>query len=145
MCGVAEIFGKLFADRGYISQKLFEKLLKSNITLMTRAKKNMKNKLIYLYDRLMLRKRTVIESVNYFLKNICDIEHSRHRSVTNFLVNLVSALTACFFLPKNPYVCSSSDMSKVFYAYLTNFFNRTHVVLYTTTEKTSDLKELVYK
>ena len=69
-----EIFGKLFADRGYISQNLFEKLLERNITLVTRAKKNMKNKLIDFYDRLMLRKRAVIESVNDFMKNICDIE-----------------------------------------------------------------------
>jgi len=107
-----EIFGKLFADRGYISQKLFEKLLKRDITLITRAKKNMKNKLMNLYDRLMLRKRTVIESVNDFLKNICDIEHSRHRSITNFLVNLVSALAAYSFLPKKPSICSASDMPK---------------------------------
>ena len=105
-----EIFGKLFADRGYISQKLFEKLLKKDITLVTRAKKNMKNKLMDLYDRLMLRKRAVIESVNDFLKNICDIEHSRHRSVTNFLVNLVSALAAYSFLPKKPSICSNSYM-----------------------------------
>ena len=103
-----EIFGKLFADRGYISQKLFEKLLKKDITLVTRAKKNMKNKLMDLYNRLMLRKRAVIESVNDFLKNICDIKHSRHRSVTNFLVNLFSALTAYSFLPKKPSVCSSN-------------------------------------
>ena len=96
-----EIFGKLFADRGYISQKLFEKLLEKDITLVTRAKKNMKNKLMDFYDRLMLRKRTVIESVNDFLKNICSIEHSRHRSMTNFLVNLVSALAAYFFCLKN--------------------------------------------
>ncbi len=82
-----EIFGKLFADRGYISQKLSEKLLKRDITLVTKAKKNMKNKLMDLYDRLMLRKRAVIEYVNDFLKNIYDIEHSRHRSVSNFLVN----------------------------------------------------------
>ena len=109
-----EIFGKLFADRGYISQKLFEKLLESNITLVTRAKKNMKNKLMDFYDRVMLRKRAVIESVNDFLKNICDIEHSRHRSVTNFLVNLVSALAAYYFLPKKPSVYSSSDMPKGF-------------------------------
>ena len=61
----------------------------------------MKNKLMDFYDRLMLRKRTVIESVNDFLKNICSIEHSRHRSMTNFLVNLVSALAAYFFCLKN--------------------------------------------
>ncbi len=109
-----EIFGKLFADRGYISQKLFEKLLKKDITLVTRAKKNMKNKLMDLYDRLMLRKRAVIESVNDFLKNICNIEHSRHRSVTNFLVNLVSALAAYSFLPKKPSVFSDSNMPKGF-------------------------------
>ena len=96
-----EIFGKLFADRGYISQKLFENLLKKDITLVTRAKKNMKNKLMDLYDRIMLRKRTVIESVNDFLKNVCDIEHSRHRSITNFLVNLVSALAAYSFCLKS--------------------------------------------
>ena len=107
-----EIFGKLFADRGYISQKLFEKLLKKDITLVTRAKKNMKNKLMNLYDRLMLRKRTVIESVNDFLKNICEIEHSRHRSITNFLVNLLSALAAYSFLPKKPSICSASNTPK---------------------------------
>ena len=109
-----EIFGKLFADRGYISQKLFEKLLKKDITLITRARKNMKNKLMDYYDRIMLRKRTVIESVNDFLKNICNIEHSRHRSITNFLVNLLSALAAYSFLPKKPSICSASDFPKDF-------------------------------
>ena len=107
-----EIFGKLFADRGYISQELFEKLLEKEITLITRAKKNMKNKLMDYYDRLMLRKRTVIEFVNDFLKNICNIEHSRHRSITNFLVNLLSALAAYSFLPKKPSICSASGMPK---------------------------------
>ena len=107
-----EIFGKLFADRGYISQKLFEKLLKRDITLVTRAKKNMKNKLMDYYDRLMLRKRTVIESVNDFLKNMCNIEHSRHRSITNFLVNLLSALAAYSFFPKKPSIYSASHFHK---------------------------------
>ncbi len=109
-----EIFGKLFADRGYISQKLFEKLLEKDITIVTRAKKNMKNKLMNLHDKLMLRKRAVIESVNDFLKNICNIEHSRHRSVTNFLVNLISALAAYSFLPKKPSVFSDSNMQESF-------------------------------
>ncbi len=111
---IKEIFGKLFADRRYISQKLFEKLLQKEITLVTRAKKNIKNKLMDFYDRLMLRKRTVIESVNDFLKNICNIEHSRHRSMTNFLINLVSALATYSLLPKKPSVCSTSVMKKVF-------------------------------
>ena len=109
-----EIFGKLFADRGYISQKLFEKLLEKDITIVTRARKNRKNKLMDFYDRLMLRKRAVIESVNDFLKNICDIEHPRHRSVTNFLINLISALAAYSFLPKKPSVFSDSNMQEGF-------------------------------
>ena len=62
----------------------------------------------------MLRKRTVIESVNDFLKNICNIEHSRHRSMANFLINLVSALAAYSFLPKKPSVCSVSVVKKGF-------------------------------
>ena len=74
----------------------------------------MKNKLMDLYDRLMLCKRAVIESVNDFLKNIYDIEYSRHRSVTNFLVNLVSALAAYSFLPKKPSICSDSNMQEQF-------------------------------
>ena len=109
-----EIFGKLFADRGYISQKLFEKLLEKDVTLVTKARKNIKNKLMDLHDKLMLRKCAVIESVNDFLKNICDIEHSKHRSVTNFIVNLISALAAYSFLPKKPSVCSDSNIQEDF-------------------------------
>lgn len=104
-----EIAGKLFADRGYISAKLFKNLYKKNITLVTRLKKNMKNKLVNYYDMLTLRKRSVIESVNDFLKNICQIEHSRHRSATNFLVNLLSGLAAYSFLPKKPSVFSDDN------------------------------------
>lgn len=115
-----EIFGKLFADRGYILQKLFEKLLKSNITLVTRAKKNMKNKLMDFYDRMMLRKRAVIESVNDFLKNIYDIEHSRHHSITNFLVNLLAALAAPSCL-KNLLSVPILIFQRAFYACLTDF------------------------
>ena len=105
-----EQFTILFFQKTWKVVELFEKLLKKDITLVTRAKKNMKNKLMNLYDRLMLRKRTVIESVNDFLKNICDIEHSRHRSITNFLVNLVSALAAYSLLPKKPSICAVSDI-----------------------------------
>jgi len=64
----------------------------------------MKNKFVDLYDKIILRKRAVIESVNDFLKNICQIEHSRHRSIPNFLVNLVSAIAAYSFIPKKPSV-----------------------------------------
>ena len=62
----------------------------------------MKNRLMLLSDRILLRKRAVIESVNDFLKNTCQIEHTRHRSVTNFFVNLIWGISAYSFFPKKP-------------------------------------------
>jgi hypothetical protein len=97
-----ELWGKLFGDRGYISQKLFEELYTNGIQLVTKLRKNMKNKLMDMQDKVLLRKRAVIESVNDFLKNICQIEHSRHRSITNFLVNLIAGISAYSFLPHRP-------------------------------------------
>jgi len=97
-----ELSGKLFGDRGYISQELFERLYEQGIQLITRLRKNMKNKLMNMRDKILLRKRAVIESVNDFLKNICQIEHSRHRSIHNFLVNVLAALSAYSFLPHKP-------------------------------------------
>ena len=96
------IFGKLFGDKGYISQKLFDKLWENNIHLVTSIKKNMKNKVMDMVDKILLRKRSLIETVNDFLKNICQIEHTRHRSPINFMVNLLSGLAAYCFLPKKP-------------------------------------------
>ena len=84
------LFGKLFDDRGYISQALFEQLWERGVQLITKLRKNMKNKLLPLFDKLLLRKRSIIETVNDQLKNISQIEHSRHRSPFNFFVNLMA-------------------------------------------------------
>ncbi|MEH2175132.1 MAG: IS982 family transposase [Nostoc sp.] len=97
-----DLIGKLFGDRGYVSQKLFEELYERGLELITKSKKNMKNRLVKLIDKILLRKRAVIESVNDHLKNMCQIEHSRHRSVFNFLVNLMAGLAAYTYLPKKP-------------------------------------------
>lgn len=97
-----DLFGKLFGDRGYISQVLFAKLYARGLQLITKSRKNMKNRLVKLIDKILLRKRAVIESVNDQLKNICQIEHSRHRSVFNFLVNLVAGLVAYTYQDKKP-------------------------------------------
>lgn len=88
------LFGKLFGDKGYISQELFLNLYEKGISIITKLKKNMKNKLMSLVDKLLLRSRGVIESVNNKLKSDCQIEHHRHRSPQNFLVNLVSGIVA---------------------------------------------------
>ena len=97
-----DLFGKLFADKGYLSQNLFEELLQKNVQLITGVRKNMKNRLLPLADKLLLRKRSIIETINDQLKNISQIEHSRHRSFTNFLVNLLAGLLAYTFQNKKP-------------------------------------------
>jgi hypothetical protein len=94
--------GKLFGGRGYISQPLFDHLWEQGVQLVTKARKNMKNKLLPLFDKILLRKRSIIESVNDQLKNISQIEHSRHRSPVNFFVNLIAGLVAYTFREKKP-------------------------------------------
>jgi len=100
---VRKLFGKLFADKGYISKKLFEELLRTfNVQLVTGIRSNMKNMLMPLMDKLLLRKRTIVETIIDQLKNISQIEHSRHRSPINFLVNLICGLLAYCHQPKKP-------------------------------------------
>jgi Transposase DDE domain len=96
------VWGQLFGDRGYISKALREALWSQGLELLTLVRRNMKPRLIRLWDRLLLRKRALIETVNDQLKNISQIEHSRHRSLTGFMVNLVGGLIAYTFQPKKP-------------------------------------------
>lgn len=104
------IFGKLFGDKGYISKDLFEQLFVDGVHLITKLRKNMKNALMLLQDRIMLRKRALIESVNDELKNMCQIEHTRHRSFHNFVINILSALAAYAFFPKKPSINTNTDI-----------------------------------
>jgi hypothetical protein len=96
------VWGKLFGDKGYLSQELFNTLFVDGIHLITKIRSNMKNSLMSLSDKILLRKRAVVESVIDELKNICQVEHSRHRSFGNFISNLISGLIAYSFLPKKP-------------------------------------------
>lgn len=97
-----KIYGKLYADKGYIGKDLMQILFTDGLHLITHIKNNMKNSLMTMSDKILLRKRSVIETVNDELKNICQIEHSRHRSFTNFLSNIIAGLIAYSFLPKKP-------------------------------------------
>ena len=105
------LFGKIFADRGYVSQKLTDQLLQEiGIQFFAKPSRNMrsrhgrvsrpcaidllKNKLMRLHDQLLSRQRFIIETVNDQLKNISQIEHSRHRSPINFCINVLCGLIA---------------------------------------------------
>ena len=96
-----KMFGKLYADKGYISQSLFGHLWDNGVHIVTGLRSNMKQRLMPLYDKIMLRKRSIIESINDMLKNVAQLVHSRHRSVHNFIMNLLAAMGAyCFFSTK---------------------------------------------
>ena len=98
----AGLWGKLFGDRGYVSQKLFDELWADGVQLVTRLKRRMKNRLVPLLDDLLLRKRGLIECVGDQLKNLCQIEHTRHRSPANAFVNIIAALVAYCLRPSKP-------------------------------------------
>jgi hypothetical protein len=96
------LFGKLIGDKGYLSKGLLARLVQQGVELITPIRKNMKPSLVRLNDKLLLRKRVLIETVNDQLKNISQIEHSRHRSPANFLVNVLAGLIAYCHQPKKP-------------------------------------------
>ena len=98
---VQELFGKLFADRGYLSKALGKQLRELfDLQLITKLRANMKNQLMPIADKLLLRKRAIIETIIDQLKNISQIEHTRHRSPINFMVNLLGGLIAYCHQPK---------------------------------------------
>ena len=97
------LFGKLIGDRGYISQTLFEQLFETfDVQLITKLRRNMKNQLMPIVDKLLLRKRSIIETVNDQLKNISQIAHTRHRSPINCFINILAGLIAYCHQPKKP-------------------------------------------
>ena len=106
-----QLFGKVFADKGYVSQTLAKQLLQTaGIQLITKLKRNMKQRLMLLNDRLMLRKRFIIETIIDQLKNISQIEHSRHRSPVNCFVNILGGLIAYCHQPKKPSIAIDHNL-----------------------------------
>lgn len=100
---VKDLFGKLFGDKGYISRPLAEQLRQTfGIQLITKIRSNMRNYLLPLADKLLLRKRSIVETIIDQLKNISQIEHTRHRSPFNFLVNVLCGLIAYCHQPSKP-------------------------------------------
>ncbi len=107
-----KLWGKLVGDRGYLSQALFEQLFAWGLQLVTPTRKNMQNRLVVLEDKLLARKRFVIETIVDQLKNISQIEHTRRGSTTNFIVNLITGLIAYTWQAKEPsFNLSDKDMA----------------------------------
>jgi hypothetical protein len=101
-CMAQGLWGHLYGDRGYISKALHDELGAGGLKLITLIRRHMKPRLMRLWDRLMLRSRSVIETIHDQLKNVSQIEHARHRSLSGFMVNVVGALIAYTYQPKKP-------------------------------------------
>ena len=99
---IEKIKGKLFGDKGYVSAKLTQILFVDGIQLITGIRNNMKNCLMEMSDKILLGKRSVIETINDELKDMAQVEHSRHRAFGNFVSNLLAGLVAYCFFPKKP-------------------------------------------
>ncbi len=97
-----KLFGSLYADKGYISKELTAMLFDQGLHLVTGIRNNMKNVLMTMRDKVLLRKRSVIETINDQLKNISQIEHSRHRSFANFITNIIAGMIAYSFQETKP-------------------------------------------
>ncbi len=100
--------GKCYGDRGYLSS-LFEQFYQQGLQLITKIRSKMKNKLMRLEDKLKLRKRALIESVNDILMSVFDLEHTRHRSPRNAYAHMLAALTAYCFYDNKPAVFFPND------------------------------------
>lgn len=97
------LWGRLFGDKGYLSQPLTRELLRTRqLRLVTHLKRNMANRLLLLHEKVILRRRALIETVFDQLKHLLQIEHTRHRSPTNFAVNVVAGLIAYCHQPTKP-------------------------------------------
>jgi len=96
------ISGRMFGDKGYISSKLFKMLYKKGITIITKLKSNMQNKLMNIYDKFILTKRPVVESSINIIKTYFDLCSSRSRSISNFFVQALSSIAAYIFKPQKP-------------------------------------------
>lgn len=108
-----DLFGKLYGDKGYISKALSGELWEKGVELITTVRKNMKKKFISLWDRAILKKRFIIETVIDQLKNISYIEHSRHRSMHGFILNLLGGLIAYCLKDEKPSLNLSAEEREI--------------------------------
>ena len=99
---VLNLFGKMYADKGYLGKEFVQQMKDKGIDIVTRVHKNMKEVVHSEFDQALLRKRALVETVFDELKNLCQIEHTRHRSLMNFAVNLMAGIVAYCLQPVKP-------------------------------------------
>jgi hypothetical protein len=104
------IKGKCFADKGYLT-KYFEQYVEQGVQIVTKIRKNMKNKLMHVHDKMWLRKRAVIESINDLLMSVFDVDHTRHRNPWNAVVHTLAGIAAYAYYPNKPSVFIKMELN----------------------------------
>ena len=117
---VSSLSGLLFGDKGYLGKNLIEKLKQQSVDIFTKVKKNMQKRIMTLNQKFYLSKRGLIETVNDQLKNICQIEHTRHRKPANAFANLVAGLIAYCFRPRKPSIHITNKLTQQFMSLKSN-------------------------
>lgn len=105
--------GIVAGDKGYICKKETSVLEKQGLRLVTKVRRNMKEKALTVLEKHLLSKRGIVETVIDQLKAICQIEHTRHRSPLNFISNFLAALVAYVLRPRKPTVRLNSLQNEV--------------------------------
>ncbi|KJV53917.1 transposase [Orientia tsutsugamushi] len=106
-----EFFAKLFGDKAYISKSLFHQLFSNDLRLFTNLRKDMQTYLLDIDDKLLLNKRSLIESVFNVLKKHMHLEHTRRRSPLNFFVHIIASLSSYSISKLSPNLIFSSFSS----------------------------------
>ena len=101
---VKGLTGKCYADKGYIGKEIFRKLWDQGLHLVTGIRKNMKNYLMPFIDKVLLRKRFIIETIFGVMKTDFNLEHSRHRSPINAFVSILACLVAYTYKANKPQI-----------------------------------------
>jgi hypothetical protein len=104
--------GECYGDKGYLS-KLFEEFYHQGLHLITKVKSNMKHQLMGLTQKMRLKKRALIESVNDLLVSVFDIQHTRHRNALHAIVHLFAGLIAYCFYPRKPSVYMAENQKLI--------------------------------
>lgn len=100
-------------DKGYLSQKKAESLAKKGLHLLTKVRRNMKEKTFTAFEKFFLAQRAIVETIIDQLKALCQIEHTRHRKPDNFLVNLIAGLAAYMLRPRKPTIKMPKHLTKM--------------------------------
>jgi hypothetical protein len=96
------LWGQCLGERGDLSQAWQELLLAQGLARLTKIRTRRKHRRMRLWEKLLLRQRARMETIHDPVQHISQIEPTRHRRVTGFMVHLLAGLVAYTYHPTKP-------------------------------------------